>query len=66
MAETVTFYDATVVVSREKALLVELDDGEEVWFPRSQIEYGETDIEEEGDTGTIEVTMWIAEQKGLR
>jgi len=66
MSDTVTFYDCMVVASTERALLVEMPDGEEVWFPRSQIVYGETDIEHKNDVGTLEVTEWIAKAKGLR
>lgn len=48
----------------EKAMLLLLDDGEEVWIPLSQIsrplDYSQ------GDTNcTISITEWIAKQKGL-
>lgn len=48
----------------DKALLLILEDGEEVWMPKNQI----ADVEdyEDGDTNcTVSVTTWIAEQKGL-
>lgn len=48
----------------EKALLVEVD-GEEVWLPRSQIVEDESEALEEGDTGTLAITQWIAREKGL-
>jgi hypothetical protein len=53
-----------IVRETDKALLVRLEDGEEVWLPLSQI--SEPDSYREGDeNGTISVTEWIAEQKGL-
>lgn len=49
-----------------KAILCIVED-EEVWFPVSQIMLDDTDVElEEGATGTLAVTPWIAEQKGLK
>lgn len=46
----------------QKALLVEVD-GDEVWVPQSQIT-DDSEVWKEGDTGTLVVTEWIAEQKG--
>lgn len=45
------------------SVLVLLADGREMRFPRSQIRGG--DIEHDGDQGTLAVSRWIAEQKGL-
>ena len=55
-----------------KAYLVEMDveDSEsalpkktEEWIPKSQVT--ETDCLAEGDEGTMEITEWVAKQKGL-
>lgn len=48
----------------DKAFLLILEDGEEVWIPKNQI--ADVDDYEEGDTNcSVSVTIWIAEQKGL-
>ncbi len=48
----------------EKAFLVLLDDGEEVWLPISQI--SEPEDYEVGDKDcTISITGWLAREKGL-
>lgn len=53
-----------IVRETDKALLLRLDDGEEVWIPLTQI--ADADDYHEGDTNcTVSVTEWIAEQKGL-
>lgn len=53
-----------IVAETEKALLVRLEDGQEVWLPLSQI--SDADDYRQGDEdGTISVTEWIAKQKGL-
>jgi len=53
-----------VVHETEKALLIESSDldGQE-WVPKSQITDA-SDVHEEGDEGSLVVTMWIAKQKG--
>lgn len=63
--ETVDFEVEVKRVSAA-ALLVDLD-GEDVWFPFSQI-HDDTEIgpeSEPGDTGTITVSEWIAIEKNL-
>ncbi len=47
----------------EKALLVRVE-VEEVWIPKGQI-HDDSEVYREGDTGTLIVSLWIAEQKGL-
>lgn len=45
----------------DAAILIEDEDGEQVWFPLSQVEsmhFGHS------DDGSIVVTDWIAKQKG--
>jgi hypothetical protein len=54
------------LIAREtdKALLVKFTDGNEHWIPLSQIA-DPRDYAEGDEDGTISVTKWIAEQKGL-
>lgn len=48
----------------DRAFKLILDDGEEVWMPKSQV--SDPDDYQEGDTNvSMSVTDWIAEQKGL-
>lgn len=48
----------------DKALLCVFEGGREEWIPKSQID-DESKVRAEGDLGTLVVTKWIAEQKGL-
>jgi hypothetical protein len=49
------------VASHDPALA---DIGEdEVWIPKSQI-LDDSEVWQEGDSGELQVTMWIAKQKG--
>lgn len=48
----------------EKAILVELADGKEVWIPRSHIRKG-SEVEFDGDAGVLRISPWLAKQKGL-
>jgi hypothetical protein len=69
MADTIEV-EVTVKRITEKAYLVELENlenktekTEEMWIPKSQVK--DTDCLAEGDEGTMEITAWIAKQKGL-
>jgi hypothetical protein len=46
----------------DSAVLVTDDDGESIWFPLSQVESMHKD---RNNVGTIVVSDWIANQKGL-
>jgi hypothetical protein len=49
----------------DKAILFVVD-GEDVWIPVSQIAPSDRDQYEEGDTdGSVSVSEWFANQKGL-
>lgn len=56
-------FEGKAIKATDDALLVEID-GKDVWFPRSQI-VRESEVQEEGDEGTLVVTEWIAIEKGL-
>jgi hypothetical protein len=53
-----------IVRETDKAFLLLLEDGEEVWIPKNQV--ADADDYAEGDENcSISVTEWIANQKGL-
>lgn len=64
MAEPVLFHDVTVVRETDRALLLKTADWEE-WVPKSQIVEDESDVSVEGDKGTVALTQWIVDEKGL-
>ena len=43
--------------------VTEPDSNEEIWLPKSQIEYDDT--AERGDRIDVEIRTWLAEKKGL-
>ena len=54
---------AKCVSEREKAILIESPEYDG-WIPQSQIT-ADSEVWKEGQEGTLEITDWIAEQKGL-
>jgi len=62
--QVVRIDDCWAVRATEKAVLVRLPDGQQVWFPQSQIDDA-SEVWREGDEGTLVVSEWIAEQKEL-
>jgi hypothetical protein len=62
--EVVDIEDCYVTVETDKAILVQLPNLDEEWIPKSQIDE-DSEVKAEGDEGTITVTRWIAEQKGI-
>lgn len=56
----------TVIRHTDRAILVKLGlpRVDEEWFPRSQMALG-NELNYTGDEGTLKVTRWVAEQKGL-
>ena len=63
MANTVQIPDVVVIKDTGRALLCEIE-GEQIWIPQSQIDE-DSEVYQEGDEGTLVITEWIAEQKGL-
>ena len=55
--------DVTCLRETDSALLVEMD-GEEYWIPKSQV-HDDGEVYEEGGTGLLVITLWIAKQNGL-
>lgn len=65
MAGTVEFENAEAIANSDNALLIQFEDREEaVWIPQSQI-HDDSEVYQRGDKGTLVVTEWIAEKKGL-
>lgn len=60
--EWVEFEDVEVLRSTDKAGHF-LIDGEEYWIPWSQVD--DNSVDGDGEVGTLIITEWIAEQKGL-
>lgn len=61
----VTFDDCEAVHETDKALLViipDLDKGEPVWVPQSQI-HDDSDVHKLGTSGKLIITEWFAQQK---
>ena len=59
-----TEIDCRVIRTTDKAVLVEVDDGEEVWIPLSQVEDNGEDLKD-GDKGVLFISEWWAEREGL-
>lgn len=55
--------DAKCVAETEKAVLCVID-GEDLWIPKGQI-LDESEVWKKGDEGTLVMTEWIAQKKGL-
>jgi hypothetical protein len=55
--------DARAIRETEKALLVELEDGEEVWIPKSVID-DDSEVFGVGDEGKLVVEGWFAVKQG--
>jgi len=64
MAEVVEIHECTAVKDTGQALLIEFDDGDAAWIPHSQI-HDDSEVYQEGDTGTLVVTKWIAQKRDL-
>lgn len=63
--ELVEFFDCKVIHVTDKAVLVKMPEMEQPqWFPQSQI-HANSEIWKQDDEGTLVVTRWIAETKGL-
>jgi hypothetical protein len=65
-ADDVVLVEVEVLRESEKALLVRPRDGDEdVWIPKTQIHEDSEVFSLKSSPGTMMVTRWIAEQKGL-
>lgn len=60
-------YEVTGVRVRKEtrtALLVQLDDGRQVWVPKSQLDEA-SEVWAEGDEGTLVIPEWLAIDRGI-
>lgn len=55
--------DVKGIRETEMAVLCEID-GEEHWIPKSQID-DDSEVYEEDTEGTLIVSQWLADQKGI-
>ena len=62
----------SLVHQTDRALLVETEDGEEIWIPKSQVNYIVMGAEAQDDKGrtvkeitTFTIEEWVAKSKGL-
>lgn len=60
----IAFENCVCLSASAKAVLVSMEDGKELWFPRNQID-PTSEIKDDSDAGTLVVSRWIAKQKGL-
>lgn len=60
---TVSIDDVEAVRETENALLCNIG-GEEVWIPKSQI-HDDSEVFEEGHSGTLVIPEWLATEKKL-
>lgn len=37
----------------------------EIWIPKSQIDYDESEVLAQGDVGSLVIPKWLADEKGL-
>lgn len=63
MSRTVSYEDVECIHETDDAILVVIE-GDEYWIPQSQID-DDSEVWKNGDEGTLVITEWIAEKKGL-
>lgn len=56
--------EAEAIRASARALLVQLETGEELWVPRSVI-HDDSEVYEAGHAGTLVVQAWWALKKGI-
>ena len=61
--QTVELEDVTVEAETDLALLCIIDDKQR-WIPKSVV-HEDSEVQSEGDIGTIIVMRWFAEKEGL-
>ena len=54
----------TAIKDTGAAILVKVEGAHEYWIPKSQID-GESEIQDDGDTGILRIPRWLAEAKEL-
>ncbi len=66
MSDHEIVYISEVRVKREedRAILIIVEEDVEVWIPKSQI-HADSEVEGEGDEGTLAIPRWLAENEDL-
>lgn len=62
-AESIEIDDVTVEAETDLALLCIIDDKQR-WIPKSVV-HEDSEVQSEGDTGTMAIMRWFAEKEGL-
>jgi hypothetical protein len=62
--DMVEIENVEVTKETDKALLCKVE-GVSVWIPKSQL-CEDSEVKAEGDSGTLMVPAWVAEQKDIR
>lgn len=63
MSRTVKYEDVECIAQSDLAVLVIIE-GDEYWIPQSHID-DDSEVWKKGDEGTLVITQYIAEKKGL-
>ena len=61
--QTIEIDDVTVEAETDLAVLCIIDD-KQVWIPKSVV-HEDSEVQSEGDTGTITIMRWFAEKEGF-
>jgi hypothetical protein len=61
--QTVELEDVTVEAETDLALLCSVED-KKLWIPKSVV-HEDSEVQSEGDIGTIVIMRWFAEKEGL-
>ena len=61
--DTCRFEDVLCTYQTQKAIKVTIED-EEHWIPQSQV-HDDSEVYKVGQRGTLVITRWIAQQRGL-
>jgi len=56
--------EGTCIRDTPNALLIQFEDGREIWFPKSVI-HEDSEVYEEEGSGTVIIYEWFAVEKGL-
>lgn len=62
--EEIAYVHARCKVETEKAILCDLETGEELWVPKSLIRE-DSQVTSKGDEGELAIPWWFAEREGV-
>ena len=62
--DTYTLENVEVIEERTLCIRILTDEGDNIFIPKSQID-DMSDVFNEGDTGNLTISMWMAKEKGL-